>query len=597
MTDGLSSDGVDPVDRTGEPRLGAADAPAQAAAAREGRLAEALDQARNRLVITGVVLALAFGAVSAKLVQATLLRDAPENRNATITVPNPSPSQVSRADIFDRHGTLLATSLATASLYADPKLVLDPKDAATKLVKALPDLDYEEVHDKLASDKRFVWIKRSLTPRQHYAVHVLGLPGLFFQREDRRFYPAGSLTSHVVGFTGVDNSGLAGLEQSFDRRLRTDPTPIQTSLDVRLQHLVRIQLQQQIDEFKAIGGGGIVYDINTGEILAMVSLPDFDPQNPTGLDKDTLFNRNTLGVYEMGSTFKIFNSAMAFESGKIRMTDSFDASHSIHVGRFTITDYHNEGRWLTVPEIFMYSSNIGSVRMALQVGIASQRAFMQKMGFMRPVPIEIPEVGWPLVPNPWREINTMTISFGHGMSVSPMHVIAAAAATINGGIMYKPTLLKLPPGATPSGERVVSPQTSEEMRRLFRLVVTNGTAKFANAPGYVVGGKTGTADKQRGRHYAKNANLTSFVGAFPMNAPRYIVFAMIDEPKPSANSYGFATAGWVAAPVVGRLIKLIGPLLGVEPVDENRPEIHQALDIDKLSKGATVAALRPDAHE
>ncbi|MBI1205689.1 MAG: penicillin-binding protein 2 [Azospirillum sp.] len=554
----------------------------------------ALEQAHNRLMVTAAVLSLAFGVIAIRVADVTLLGPNVDTHAALAAAGTP---QGGRADIIDRNGALLATSLATASLYADPKLIIDPKAATRKLVKALPELNHDEVLAKLSSEKRFVWLKRNLTPRQHYAVHVLGLPGLFFQNEERRFYPSGSLTSHVVGFTGVDNNGLAGLEQSFDKKLKASSTPLQTSIDLRLQHILRREVQAQVDEFKGIGAAGLIYDVNTGEVLAMVSLPDFDPHEPAGLDKDTLFNRVTLGVYEMGSTFKIFNSAMSLDTGRIRLSDAFDATHAIHVGRFTISDYHGKNRWLTVPEIFMYSSNIGSVRMALQIGTATQKQFMAKMGFLQPVPVEIPEAAWPLVPHPWRDINTMTIAFGHGISVSALHLVVASASVLNGGIMVKPTLLKRQPGVPIQGERVVSERTSEQMRKLFRLVVTDGTAKFADVPGYLVGGKTGTADKQRGRHYAQNARLSSFIGAFPMNAPRYIVFVMVDEPKPSAATHGYATGGWVAAPAVGRLVRQIGPLLGVEPVDENRPEIRQAMAIEHLNRGPALAAYQPDARQ
>ena len=321
----------------------------------------------------------------------------------------------------------------------------------------------------------------------------------------------------------------------------------------------------------------------------MVSLPDFDPHAPTS-DENARFNRNTLGVYEMGSTFKIFNSALALDSGKIHMGDSFDATKSIRVGRFSISDYHGKNRWLTVPEIFMYSSNIGSVRMALEVGTAGQRAIMDKFGLLKRSPVEIPEVGAPMVPHPWREASTMTIAFGHGLSVSPVQMAAASAAAMNGGILHPATLLKRAPDAEIPGTRVISPQTSDQIRRLMRLVVTQGTATGAAAPGYVVGGKTGTAEKTSGHGYAKKALLSSFVGGFPINDPRYLVLAMIDEPKGNKRTFGYATGGWVAAPLAGRIIKQVGPLMGINPVDENLPEIRNATEIHLNPRGSTLAS-------
>ncbi|HYD66788.1 penicillin-binding protein 2 [Azospirillum sp.] len=563
-------------------------------------LSVAMEQSRNRLMVTAAVVTLAFTAISGKLVASTMLRDPVEPRAHRAADASGTP--VGRADITDRNGNLLATSLATASLYADPKIVIDPKEAAKKLVSALPELEYKELLEKLSGDKRFVWVKRNLSPRQQAQVHRLGIPGVYFEREERRFYPAAKLTSHVVGFTGVDNRGLAGMEQSFNKRLTTDPRPVRLSLDLRLQHILRKEVAASVEEFRAIGAAAMIFDVNTGEVLAMVSLPDFDPHDPTGLDAETLFNRNTLGVYEMGSTFKIFNTALSLESGKVRPTDMFDTIHPISIGRFTIRDFHPEHRPLSAAEIFEVSSNIGSVRMMLQAGgVPAQRAFMARMGFLRPTPLELPENGWPLVPNPWREINAMTISFGHGISVSPMHTVAAAASVINGGVMHPPTLLKREPGTEIPSERVMSQQTSETMRRLFRLVVAEGTAKAANVPGYVVGGKTGTADKQKGRSYARNARMSSFVGAFPMHNPKYVVYVMLDEPKATAKTYGYATGGWVAAPAVGRIIKQIGPLLGVQPVDENSPEIRSAVDINSNGtippRGSAVASVpNPGRH-
>lgn len=549
--------------------------PQQPSAKPRTSLAVALEQSRYRLLVTAAVVTTVFTAISIKLAMATLVAGGGEPRqHVALEVDN---TTTNRADIIDRNGNLLATSLVTQSLFADPKLVSRPEEAAQKLVSVLPELDYKDLVGKLSGDRRFVWLKRNLTPKQQAAVHRLGIPGIAFEREERRFYPAGPLTSHVVGFTGIDNNGLAGMEQGFNKRLTEDPgTPLQLSLDLRLQHVLKKELTATVQEFSAIGAAGIVFDVRTGEVLAMVSLPDFDPQDPTGLNPDTLFNRATLGVYEMGSTFKIFNTALAFDTGRIRPSDMFDAKNPIKVGRFTINDYHSLHRALTVAEVFQHSSNLGSVRMVQQVGIAAQKAFMTKMGFTKPTGLELPESGWPLVPNPWREVNSYTISFGHGISVSPMHTVAAAASVINGGFFHKPTLLKRNPDGDIPTEQVVSRQTSDMMRRMFRFVVTEGTGKSADVKGYVVGGKTGTADKQKGRHYQKNSRMSSFLGAFPMHDPRYVVYVLVDEPKATAKTYGYATGGWVAAPAAGRIVKQIGPLLNVPTVDESSPEVLNA---------------------
>jgi cell division protein FtsI (penicillin-binding protein 3) len=573
------------------------------------RATSPIEQTRDRLMVTAACIVLAFGAISLKLADATLLNRAAEPARSLAT-DEPIAPAMSRAEIVDRNGNSLATSLAVQSLYADAAQVIDPAEAVRKLAGVIPDLDFIDTLGKLSSGKRFVWIRRNLSPRQVNLVHNLGIPGVYFQREERRIYPAGAIASHAVGYTDLDNNGLAGMEHGLDKKLRSGPERVVSSIDLRLQHILRAEMLGIKDEFSASAAVGMIYDVRNGELLSMVSLPDFDPQNPPTEDKEAMFNRATLGVYEMGSTFKIFNTAMVLDSGRVKPTDTFDAIHNIEIGRFTIRDYHSENRMLSVAEIFEVSSNLGSVRMMQTVGAAAQKTFMGKMGFLKPAELEVSENGWPIAPNPWREINAMTISFGHGLSVSPVHVVAAAAATINGGILVKPTLLKRPAGEAPAGDRVISEQTSQQMRKLFRLVVAEGTAKSANVPGYLVGGKTGTADKQakQGHGYAKNARRSSFVGAFPMHDPRYLVYVLLDDPKGTKKTYGFATAGWVAAPAVGRVIARIAPILGVPQVDETAPEIRRAVEMNPTAplpvtnqkpKGSAVASVQPavDADE
>lgn len=558
----------------------------------------ALAMGKSRLMVMMAAFTVGFGAVGAKLVDATVsfggAKEPSVARAATRTMPH------GRADIVDRNGVLLATSLHTASLFADPKLILDAREAVQKLTAVLPELDPVALMADLKSDKRFVWIKRNLSPRQQQEIFRLGIPGLNFQREERRVYPQGNLAAHVVGFSGVDNNGLMGIEQAFDTRLKESDEPLRLSVDVRLQHVLRKELVNAVEEFRAIGAAGMVMDVKTGEILGMVSVPDFDPHAPPPpqeeQDTDPRFNRNTLGVYEMGSTFKIFNTAMALESGHVHMHDMFDATRPIRIGRFTISDFHPENKWMDVADVFKHSSNIGSVKMAMEVGPQAQKDFMAKLGFLRQASLEIPERGWPMVPNPWREVNMMTISFGHGMSVSPVHLMAAVGGTVNGGVMHPATLLLRDNVNDIPGTRIISEKTSEQLRKLMRLVVTEGTATKADAAGYLVGGKTGTADKVKGRSYAANARISSFAGAFPMNDPRYAIYVMVDEPKGTKKTFGFATGGWVAAPTVGNIVAQIGPLLGVKPQDASAPEIIQALAVRPmpapvLGNGAQVAAI------
>jgi cell division protein FtsI (penicillin-binding protein 3) len=540
----------------------------------DGTAKQAIETARHRLVIAGVLFALAFAIVALRLVDVTILKEGHEPRLARMPTME---LQTERANIVDRNGVLLATSLATASLYANPKLVLDPAEAAVKLARVLPGINEKETAARLASERSFVWLRRNLSPREQYLVNRLGIPGLFFQREERRVYPHGHLASHVIGFTDIDNRGLAGIEQYFDDRLKQSNEPLQLSIDIRVQHLIREELSAAVEEFRAIGGAAMVLDVDTGELLAMVSLPDYDPNAPAQADPETRFNRNTLGVYEPGSTFKIFNTAMALDYGTTTLAGGYDASKPIRVSRFTISDYKGQNRWLTVPEIFLYSSNIGSVRMALDVGRDRQRDFLGRFGFLKTPSIELPEIGGPLVPSPWREISTMTVAFGHGISVTPLQIVAGASAIVNGGLMRPLTLLKREDGAPVPGNRVISSRTSEQMRRLMRLVVEKGTAKSANVPGYVVGGKTGTAEKIVNGRYKRDSRISSFVGAFPMNAPRFVVYAMLDEPKGNKATHGYATAGWVVAPMIGRIVTRVAALYGIAPLDETAPEIHDQM--------------------
>lgn len=535
----------------------------------------------DRLLVVGCLFAVAFVAIAVRLIDVAVLR--PSHEPSPSAERTDAPLKTGRADIIDRNGVLLATSLTVPSLFADPKLVRDPNQVARKLVSVLGDLNPAEISAKLSSARRFVWLKRNLTPSQQYDVNRLGIPGLSFQMEERRVYPQGRLSAHIVGYAGHDAIGLAGIEKKFDDLLRAGTDPLRLSVDIRIQHMVKQELAAQIATFSGVGGAAVVLDARTAEIVSMVSLPDFEPNLFSTADDDARFNRASLGVYEMGSTFKIFNTAMALDAGTATMSSGYDATKPIRVARFTINDYHAKRRWLSVPEIFMYSSNIGSVKMALDVGTKRQRAFMGKLGFLKPVAVELPEKGTPMTPSPWRQINTMTISFGHGLAVSPLHLANAVASIVNGGIKRPITLLARGDKdriTLPKGKRVISKRTSRAMRQLLRLVVEHGTGRKAAAEGYLVGGKTGTAEKSGGRgRYNRKSLLSSFVATFPSNDPRYVVLVMVDEPKGTKESHGYATGGWVAAPAVKRIVSRAAPLLGIHPVDEMSPEIRRDLKI------------------
>ncbi len=555
----------------------------------EGSVKQALDTGRTRLLVAATSFALAFALIGWRLVDLGLMAEQHEPSLARSL--SSDALETGRADIVDRNGIVLATTMPTASLYANPQHVRDPEGTAEQLAKVLPELSAAQLRAKLASGRSFVWLQRNLTPREQYQVNRLGIPGLYFQREQRRFYPHGALTPHVVGFTDVDNRGLAGIEQSFDDLLRASAKPLQLSLDIRVQHILAEELAAAMETFRAIGAAGVVMDARTGEVVAMVSLPSYDPEKPAAASADASFNRASLGIYEMGSVFKIFTTAMALDEGVVTLNDGYDVRKPIRISRFTIRDYHPKNRWLSIPEIFMYSSNIGTVHMVMDAGTPVQQAFLKRLGLLQAAAVELSEVGQPLVPSPWREINTMTISYGHGLAVSPLQLTSAVAAVVNGGTEARATLLKQDRATARSQRRVISAATSAQMRQLMRLVVVKGTGRKADAAGYAVGGKTGTADKTAGRGYARNARIASFVGAFPMDDPRYVIFAMVDEPKPTKESFGYATGGWVAAPLVGRLVERVGPLLGVAPRENDNRIIEQMLaNIEAKAEGRQLAS-------
>lgn len=545
--------------------------------AMEGGYRRALETARLRIVIVGLLFGFACFGVALRLAEIAAFRDAetPVARQASFAAP-----KTSRADILDRNGDLLTTTLTTYRLEANVEAVKrrNPEAIARQLDPLLPTMGEAEILRRLTRPAKYVQIERQLSPRQVAAIKELGIPGLEFQSEEQRVHLHGHLLSHIVGYTDIDRNGLAGIEKSLDTELKQSQTPVTLSIDMRIQHILHRELAASIEQFKAIGGAGIVMDAQTGEVLASVSLPDYDSNNPGAASELEKFNRVTLGVYELGSTFKIFNTAMALESGKVDLFERFDATHKLRVGNHVIDDYRGQHKWMNVAEIFEHSSNIGSALMVMQAGVANQRAFFEKIGFTKPLQIELQEPSKPLIPHPWRDINAMTISYGHGISVTPMHLVRAVAAMVNGGTLPEATLLKRQ-AETPPQPRIISPQTSDTMRKLMRLVVESGTGGKAVVPGYVVGGKTGTAEKIVARGYSQNARISSFIAAFPMNAPRYVVFAMLDEPKGTRETAGFATGGWTAAPLVGRVIAAMGPALGLPPVDENSDEIKNALKI------------------
>ena len=553
-----------------------------------------LDRSRGRLVLAALGFSALFGAVALKLAFATVLNPAEARRAVALSRPPAPPAEapVARATITDRNGEIMAVSLPLNALYANPRQIDNPREVADQLVRVLPQLNRDRLIERLQGERQFAYIARALTPREMAQVNALGIPGLHFEEAERRYFPQGRTGAHIIGGVDVDGQGIAGVERHFNDRLRNNPSErLRLSLDIRVQLALRDAVQRAITEFNGIGGAGVVMDANSGEVLSMVSLPDYDANDVGGATTDQRFNRVTVGVYEPGSTFKLVTASMALENG-LQPWQGYDASRPISVGRFTINDYRGKGRWLALPEILAYSSNLASAHMAAAVGVNRHREFMQRMGLTSRLRIEIPETALPLVPGQrvWRELNTMTIGFGHGISVTPLHVATMGATVVNGGILRQPTILAQEPGTVREGTRVISERTSELMRRLMRLVVTDGSARGADVPGYFVGGKTGTAQKTGPRGgYLENKRIAAFVGAFPIYAPRYVVYVMVDEPKPNARSHGFATAGWVAAPAAGMVISRIAPILGMLP-EQATPEITRSISIPMNGRGVPGSA-------
>jgi cell division protein FtsI (penicillin-binding protein 3) len=552
-----------------------------------------LVKGRGRLKLVAVGFAIAFTSIGLRLVDMVEWRAGAELPQSVLTpaakaaLPAAEPTTMpavkpegdrlvaSRADIVDRNGVVLATNLQVPSVYADPFLLPDKAAAARKLAAILPGVDAGELTRRFAAARRFAWVKHRITPEEQRAVLDLGLPGVSFQLAEHRVYPKEELASHVTGFVDIDNRGLAGIERARDQRLRTSGEAVALSLDIRVQQVVREELARAYKRFRAIGANAIVLDRRTGELLAMVSLPDFDPNrvgDPTGIE---YLNRNTAGLYELGSVFKILTIAMALDSGKVSLLDRFDATGKLQIGRFRIGDDHAKNRWLSVPEIFKYSSNIGTARMAFAAGGAAPlEQFFRKIGLYGPSEIELAEVARPRVPKRWADVTVATTAFGHGIAVTPLQFVDAVSGLIGDGTRIPPTLLERDASAELPQTRFVSARTADLMRWLMWLTVEEGTGSRAKLPSYLVGGKTGTAEKAGRGGYSLDRVLASFIGAFPIDDPRYIVFVSLDEPKGDSGTHGFRTGGWVAAPVVGAIVDRIGPLLGVRPT---APDVAEAM--------------------
>jgi cell division protein FtsI (penicillin-binding protein 3) len=538
-----------------------------------GRNVDRAAKARARVGFAVLAFALVYAILAGRLVMFAIGSDSHSagrtgSRDAIATA---------RPDIVDRNGEILATDVKAPSLFGEPRRIIDKDEAIELLTATLPDLDTAEVRERLSSRKGFVWLKREITPKQQQAIHRLGIPGIGFLRENKRVYPTGASVAHLIGLVNIDNQGIAGMEKWLDNNGLADlhragfatdrlQRPVELSIDLRVEHALRDELLKAKEKYKAKAASGLVSNVRTGEIVALVSLPDFDPNNPKEAHDPDRINRLTTGVYEMGSTFKALTLAMALDSGKANLNTLYDARGALHFGKFTIHDTHPLGRSITLSEVFTFSSNVGAARIALQQGVEAHKAFLKKLGQMDRLRTELPESASPIVPKRWSELNTITISFGHGIAVAPLQAVMGINAVVNGGYLIPPTFLKrTEEEAKAIGKKVIKAETSEKMRYLMRLNAEIGTAKKADVKGYYIGGKTGTSEKVVGGRYSKKQVLNSFTAIIPADNPQYQLLVMLDEPKALPETHGFITSGWNAVPTGGKVIARIGPLLGIEP--------------------------------
>ncbi len=540
-----------------------------------------LKKSPGRIKLIACLFILLYGVIAGKLIYFGLHQEQSigPKRGGGDTVA------AARPDILDRNGEILATDIKVMSVFAEPRRIIDKDEAVELLTAVLPDVDASDLRKRLGSRKGFIWVKRAITPTQQQEVYRLGLPGVGFLPENKRVYPNGPIAAHVLGFANLDGVGISGLEKYIDGQGLADLhgagfsltpetlAPITSSLDLKATYAVRDELAKGIAKFKAKSGAAVILDVNTGEIVAMASLPDYDPNTPADALDPNHINRVSVGVYEMGSTFKAISVAMALDQGKANLNTRVDARDSLRYGHFTIHDFHAQHRMLSVPEVFTYSSNIGAARLALMVGVEGHKAFLRKMGQLTRLHTELPETADPLVPKNWGELNTMTIAFGQGLNVSPLQAMMAVGALANGGVLVNPTFLKRSElEAKQNAPRVIKPETSELLRYLMRLNAEIGSAKKANIEGYFIGGKTGTADKIIHGHYAKDKVFTTFMAIMPADKPKYLMLTLMDEPQGLPETAGYRTAAWNSGSVTGKIIERVGPLLGMPPRFELPPQ-------------------------
>lgn len=549
----------------------------------QGDQSTSLGIMRERLFMLGVVFVLCFAVISVRVVDLGLTNrlkaSMPEMSGAQgqEVIDREKDDEARRGAVYDRNGVLLASSIKVPALFADPSLILEPEIVAAQLGEIFKGMDVEGAAEAMRGSNEYVPLVRPVTPEQQAKVLELGQLGLGFEYQYNRVYPNGALTSHLVGYAGKDENGLAGIELGQDEAL-SKGEDVYLSLDIRLQHALKRELEKTIEEFKAIGAIGAILDIKTGEVLAGVSLPDFDPNYLARYSPDEekykKFSQLNLGVYELGSVFKVFSIAAFMELHNGSYGQKFDVSEPIKIGRFTISDYHPKKYPLNIPEVFVHSSNRGTALMAETLGAEKLKKFYKDLGLLTRMKTECAGSALPKYPEKWERSTLLTVSYGHGLSTSPLQVLAAYSTVVNDGIVVRPSFLKRDKDMPKEEVQILSEKTSAKMRKLLRLNAIHGTAENADVEGFFVGGKTGTADK-----YGRDARMSSFVGAFPAFDPRYAIIIVVDEPKGHKGSYGFATAGWVAAPVFARVVKSMAVIMGFEPITDERAARY-ALDLE-----------------
>lgn len=491
-----------------------------------------------------------------------------------------------RFDIYDRNGNVLAVNIPSSSLYANPSKIIDPVSSIEKLKQVFPDINTKKVLADISNTKSFVWIRRDITPRQQEDIFNLGMPGFSFENEQKRIYTYGNLLSHVIGYVGRDDNGLAGIEKFFENRGNyllsniDNSNGIELSIDLKFQNILSEELDNAIKKFKAKGAAGIIVNPNNGEILAMVSKPDFDPHFPSLSNEDSLFNKATLGTYEMGSGMKAITLAVGLDTGIISMDDAYDLTY-LKVNGFQVKDFHAKQGYSSIAEIFLKSSNVGVSQIMLEIGKSNLHNYLKKLGLLDKLKLEIPERARPIVQSSdkWSDLALVTMSYGYAISVTPAHFIQSIIPVVNGGTLYPLTLIKIREDKERTGKQIFKAKTSKNMLKMMRLAVKEGTGKKAEVKGYYIGGKTGTANKVVNGKYDKNKRISSFFGVMPATKPEYLIYVVLDEPVGIKETFGYAGGGWSAAPAVSKIFERIVAIKGMSPVDPGSKEVEELNNI------------------